>query len=181
MLTDTMKKLECFVELLRSSAGLDLTATIHVEDGSDGPDGNGTTGIRVELGGNDVSLLTDANGELLDAIEQIAEDLLRLDADGLDPEGNRVEFDANNFRAQRAREVRQMADFAISEVRCSSLPYRFAPMSFHDRRLLHRAFASSGFTSISTGGGSRRAVVLYPGILLQREPGAARRSSAEML
>jgi len=181
MLTDTIEKLESLVELLRASAGLDLTATIHYEEASEGPEGCAYPGIRVELTGSDASRLIEAEGELLDALEQIASEALRLAPDGLDPEGYRISFDVGNFRANRALEVRLMANFAIGEVRTSSLPYTFGPMNFHDRRLLHRAFATSGLTSISTGEGSHRSVVLYPGVLLPRVQGVAQQSQSDMV
>jgi predicted RNA-binding protein Jag len=174
MLTDTKEKLESLVELLRASAGLDLTATMHGVNEADRPE---ASGIRVELTGSDASLLTENNGELLDALEHLAVEILRLG----EQEGLQISFDAANFRVTRAGEVRQMANFAIGEVRTSSLPYTFAPMNLHDRRLLHKAFATSGLTSISTGEGSHRTVVLYPAAILSRSQVVQRPSQSEMV
>ena len=54
--------------------------------------------IYVELGGPDVPLVTQHNGELLRALETIAAQMLRLDQ----RENDLVSFDAANFKALRA-------------------------------------------------------------------------------
>ena len=94
--------------------------------------------IYVELGGPDVPLLTQHNGELLRALETIAAQMLRLEQ----REHDLVSFDAANFKALRAQELRMSAEVAAEKVRKSGVPYAFPPQNSRERRLLHMAFAT---------------------------------------
>jgi spoIIIJ-associated protein len=114
--------------------------------------------IRVEFKGPDAALLTARNGELLNALEFIGAKALRLEQE----EHDRVVFDANSFKAKRDRDLQHSAAEAIASVRRTGKPYAFAPMSSHERRLLHMALSESGLPTASSGEPPRRYVVLYP-------------------
>ena len=51
-----------------------------------------------------------------------------------------VSFDADNFKALRAQELRMTAETAAEKVLRSGVPYAFPPMNSRERRLLHMAF-----------------------------------------
>ena len=115
--------------------------------------------LCVELGGPDVPLVTQHNGELLLALETIAAQILRLDP----REGDLVSFDAANFKALRAAELRLQAETAADKVLRTGVPYAFPPMNSRERRLLHMAFRGiEGVETASSGEGQDRFLAVYP-------------------
>ena len=80
-------------------------------------------------------LVIQHNGELLRALETLAAQMLRLDHH----EHDLVSFDAANFKALRAQELRMAAETAAEKVRQTGVPYSFPPMNSRERRLLHLA------------------------------------------
>ena len=58
------------------------------------------------------SLLTAHNGELLNALEHIATKILRLEPESHD----QVSFDADHFKANRERRLREVATTAVERV-----------------------------------------------------------------
>jgi spoIIIJ-associated protein len=114
--------------------------------------------LTVEFFGADTNLLTVRNGELLRALEHLVSKII-----GLEPEQHDLlSFDADHFKLRRDRALRELAREAAERVKETSRPFTFAPMSSHERRLLHLAFTTMGLRTASTGEGSQRAVVLYP-------------------
>jgi spoIIIJ-associated protein len=115
--------------------------------------------LCVELAGPDVLLLTQHNGELLLALETIAAQMLRLDQ----REGDLVSFDAANFKALRAAELRLTAETTAEKVLRSGVPYAFPHMNSRERRLLHMAFRGiEGVETASSGEGVERFLAVYP-------------------
>jgi spoIIIJ-associated protein len=136
-----------------------LKYRISAEDGA--ADSEGTTGNRlcVELAGPDVPLAVQHNGELLMALETISAQILRLDQ----REGDLISFDAGNFKALRAQELRLTAETAAEKVRKSGIPYAFPPTNSRERRLLHMAFKGiEGVETASSGEGPDRFLAVYP-------------------
>ena len=84
----------------------------------------------MELAGPDVPLVTQHNGELLRALETIAAQMLRLDQH----EHDLVSFDAANFKALRAQELRLPPKTAAEKVRQTRNSLRFPPMNSRERR-----------------------------------------------
>src|ERR1035441_3983157 len=124
--------------------------------------------IYIELGGPDVALVTQHNGELLRALETIAAQMLRLDQ----REGDLVSFDAANFKALRAAELRLQAETAADKVIRSGVPYAFPPMNSRERRLLHMAFRGiEGVETASSGEGLDRFLAVYPEATTHRPAG----------
>jgi spoIIIJ-associated protein len=99
-----------------------------------------------------------SNGELLRALEHIAAKILRLELE----EHDRVSFDADGYKAERAADLKDMAEDGIDSVDETEEPYRFPPMSSRERRMLHMFLKESGLRTASSGEGPRRFVVLYP-------------------
>jgi spoIIIJ-associated protein len=103
-------------------------------------------------------VLTARNGEVLNALEHLAAKILRLEPDSHD----QVSFDADHFKANRDRRLRDSAAMAIERVRSTGRPFPFPPMSSRERRMLHLILSESGLPTASSGEGPGRFVVLYP-------------------
>jgi spoIIIJ-associated protein len=178
------KKITDFLKVLTESGGLDFKYEIlacngHVQPNTDDPVSAGSESaspdaaasatlprIKVEFSGPDTPLLLARNGELLHAIEHVAAKIL-----GLEPEDHdRISFDAQDFKANRDRELQQRADAAVQLVRSTGRPYSFPPMTSRERRMLHLALAKSGLPTASSGDVPRRFVVLYPDGLQPGQP-----------
>jgi spoIIIJ-associated protein len=118
----------------------------------------GPRDLYVEFSGPDTPVLLARNGDLLNALEHVATKILRLESD----EHDRVSFDADHFKANRDRQMREWAAAAIERVQLTGRPHSFPPMSSRERRTLHMLLAESGLPTASSGEGPGRFVVLYP-------------------
>ena len=148
-----------FLSNLNKLGGLKLKFRITAGDGARDPEGLEARQIYVELGGPDVPLVTQHNGELLRALETIAAQMLRLDQ----REHDLISFDAGNFKALRAQELRMAAETAAEKVRKTGVPYAFPPMNSRERRLLHMSFRNiDGVETASSGEGMDRFLAVYP-------------------
>jgi len=153
------QKIASFLNSLNKLGGLRLKYRITAGDGATDPEGAGARQILVELAGPDVPLVVQHNGELLLAIETLAAQMLRLDHH----EHGLVSFDAANFKALRADELRLAAETAAEKVRQSGVPYSFPPMNSRERRLMHLACRGlQGVETASVGEGPNRFLVIYP-------------------
>src|SRR5215472_13417950 len=158
-LQQAAQKIAGFLASLNKLGGLRLKYRITAGDGARDPQGLEARVIYVELGGPDTQLLTQHNGELLRALETIAAQMLRLDP----REHDLVSFDAGNFKALRAQELRMSAEVAAEKVRKSGVPYAFPPQNSRERRLLHLAFRDlAGVETASSGEGQERFLAVYP-------------------
>jgi spoIIIJ-associated protein len=158
-LQQAAQKIAAFLNTLNKLGGLRLKYRITAGDGAHDPQGVEARQIYVELAGPDVPLVIQHNGELLRALETLAAQMLRLDHH----EQDLVSFDAANFKALRAQELRLAAETAAEKVRQSGVPYSFPPMNSRERRMLHLAFRSlEGVESASVGEGRDRFLVVYP-------------------
>jgi spoIIIJ-associated protein len=147
-----------FLKTLTTTGGLRLKYRITAGAGAQDPDGLEAREIYVEMSGPDAMLLTQRGGELLRALEHIAAKIVRLEQE----EHDTISFDANSFKALRARELKLSAETAAERVRSTSQPYSFNPMSSRERRMLHLAFRDyTDLETESSGEGLRRFVVVY--------------------
>lgn len=121
------QEVQGFLSKLFDSAGFQLSTELHQE----------LDDCHIVLNGEDASLFVTSGGELLDAIEHIAN---KVHARHLAP-GARVICDANDYRATREVELRTMAQHAAERVRQTGQPFVFAPMSANERRAIHKALA----------------------------------------
>src|SRR5664279_5310416 len=153
------QKIADFLKTLTTVGGLRLKYRITAGSGAADPDGLENREIYVELAGPDAALLTDRGGELLRSLEHVAAKIIRLEPE----EHDKVSFDAQNFKAIRARELRTTAETAAERVRRGGQPFSFAPMSSRERRMLHLALREfEDLETASSGEGANRFVVLYP-------------------
>jgi spoIIIJ-associated protein len=158
-LQQAAQKIAGFLASLNKLGGMRLKYRITAGDGASDPEGLEGRVIYVELGGSDVPLITQHNGELLRALETIAAQMLRLEQ----REHDLISFDAGNFKALRAQELRMAAEVAAEKVRKTGVPYAFPPQNSRERRLLHLAFRSlQGVETASSGEGPDRFLVVYP-------------------
>ena len=92
------------------------------------------------------------------AIELIALEMLRLPGN----EHEKISFDCMNHRSMRLQELRMAAGVAAEKVRSTGSPYKFAPMSSRERRIVHLALRDhEDLRTESEGEGLRRCVVVY--------------------
>ncbi len=148
-----------FLASLNRLGGMRLKYRITAGDGARDPEGLEAREIYVELAGPDAPMLTAHNGELLRALETVAAQMLRLDS----REHDLISFDADNFKALRAQELRMAAETAAEKVIRTGVPYAFPPMNSRERRLLHMSFKSiEGVETSSQGEGPGRFLAVYP-------------------
>ncbi len=153
------QKIAGLMSNLNRLGGFRLKYRITAGDGARDPQGLEGRVIYVELSGPDTPLLTQHNGELLRALETLAAQALRLEQ----REHDLVSFDAGNFKALRAEELRMAAATAAEKVIKTGVPYAFPPMNSRERRLLHLAFRElEGVETSSSGEGQDRFLAVYP-------------------
>ncbi len=160
-----------FLQTFTSAGGLRLRYRVKLRSGKTAAEtgaeadetmegaGNGVPrSLYVEFIGPDTPVLTARNGEVLNALEHIATKILRLEPEAHD----QVSFDADHFKANRDRQLRESAAMAIERVRATGRPFPFPAMTSRERRMLHLILSESGLPTASSGEGPGRFVVLYP-------------------
>lgn len=157
-IAEAAERVASLMRTLTTVGGLRLKFRITAGAGAADPDGFERRDIYVECKGPDSELLTENDGEVLRALEHISAKMLALESEDHD----RVSFDANGFKAERAEALKDSAEDAIDEVEDTGEPFHFSPMSSRERRMLHMLLLDSGLQTASSGEGPRRHVVLYP-------------------
>ena len=158
-LQSAAQTIAAFLASLNKLGGMRFKYRITAGDGARDPEGFEAREIYVELGGPDVPMLTAHSGELLRALETIAAQMLRLEQ----REHDLISFDAGNFKALRAQELRLAAETAAEKVMRTGVPYAFPPMNSRERRLMHLAFKSiDGVETASSGEGPDRFLAVFP-------------------
>jgi spoIIIJ-associated protein len=116
-----------FVQDVVDAMGLDLTATMEEE----------TDGLRINLSGDDGSVLTRRQGEALQALQQIVGAAFRTDRN----DDRRLVVDCNGYRRDKDAEIHQMAVFLAGKARDTGLAQEMGPLNPYERRLVHLAVA----------------------------------------
>lgn len=148
-----------FLKSLFAKSGLKLRYRIVAGAGAADPHGLERRDIYVDVSGPDAKLLVERNGEVLHALEHLTAKMLRLEQDDHD----RVSFDALGYKAERAEDLKQLADKGATHVREDGRPYSFYPMNSRERRMLHLLLQQyEDLRTESSGEGGRRYVVAYP-------------------
>lgn len=112
----------------------------------------------VSIVGADLSQLVGANGEVLDALQE----LTRLAVYRETGERSRLMLDISGHRAERRAALEKIAADAVAEARESGTRVALDPMSPFERKVVHDAVAAAGLTSESEGVEPRRHVVVVP-------------------
>ena len=112
----------------------------------------------VSIVGVDLSQLVGANGEVLDALQE----LTRLAVYRETGERSRLMLDVSGYRAERREELMVLAAEMIEQVRTTAERVSLKPMSPFERKVVHDAVAAAGLLSESEGVEPRRYVVVVP-------------------
>lgn len=149
MAEDDVTSVVDFINRVLQSSGLDLRAAQDEQEGAS----------KIQIRGGDVALLLGHNAELLDALEYLG-NRTHTRASG---EESKIVFDSGNYRAQREKELRLMAEKAAEKVRATRVPFSFDPMSPNERRIIHLALADDATVKTeSRGDGENRKVTIIP-------------------
>lgn len=148
-----------FLKLLATHGRMRLRWRITAGAGAADPDGFEAREIYVELAGPDTPLLLARGGELLRALEHVAAKMIQLEPE----EHDKVSFDADNFKALRAGELRLRAQTAAEQALRTGQPVPFPPANSRERRLLHLLLHDHpSVETHSVGEGLERALVVFP-------------------
>ena len=136
-----------FVQDVVDAMGLDLTASVEEE----------TDGVRINLSGDDGSVLTRRQGEALQALQQIVGAAVRTDRN----DERRLVVDCNGYRRDKDTEIQQMAVFLANKAKDSGLAQEMGPLNPYERRIVHMAVAEvPSVTSESIGDSFEKTVII---------------------
>ncbi len=110
-------------------------------------------GCILNLSGEDVPLLLNENGEMLDAFETLLFQIYGRELDRT----QRFVCDADGFRRTRKAELQAMARFAAQNVRKNDRPFIFGVLNSTERRVIHLTLQEEGdLITESVGAGRDR-------------------------
>jgi spoIIIJ-associated protein len=136
-----------FVEQVVSAMGLNLKA-----QAEEMPDG-----LRINLTGEDGSLLIRRQGEALSALQHIVAAVFRQEMDG----GRRLVVDWQGYRRGKDMELRQIAKFLAQKALSTGLAQEIGPLNPYERRIVHLAVAEiEKVTSESIGDAFEKTVII---------------------
>lgn len=138
-----------YLEGLLDIADLDGDIDIDAE-------GNRAMVSIVEVNGGDLANLVGADGEILDALQE----LTRLAAARETGERSRLMLDIAGFRAAKRVQLQEAAKLAIAEAQRTAAPVRMVPMTPFERKVVHDVVAEAGLVSESDGQEPDRCVVI---------------------
>jgi spoIIIJ-associated protein len=148
-MNESCQQAQEFLNAIFESASFDLRAEIEQSEG----------GCVLNLDGGDTSLLLNEGGELLEALQHLANQAFGR---ALSP-GERIICDVENFRATREAELRAMARHAAERVRKTGVPFTFGPMNSNERRVIHLSLAEEAdLHTESVGEGAARRLKVSP-------------------
>ena len=113
----------------------------------------------VSIVGADLSMLVGANGEVLEALQE----LTRLAVYRETGERSRLMLDISGHRAQKREELVELAGRLIAQVKETGQRVVLEPMTSFERKVVHDAVTAAGLVSESDGVEPRRHVVILPG------------------
>ena len=143
----TPTEISAFVEKIVSAMGLNLKA-----EAEEMPDG-----LRINLTGDDGSLLIRRQGEALAALQHIVAAVFRQDVD----ERRRLVVDCQGYRKSKDAELRQMARFLAEKARDSGLAQEIGPLNPYERRIVHLAVSEvDKVSSESIGDAFEKTVII---------------------
>ena len=135
--------------LNRVTSALGITATVTVEETSDGP--------RLNLTGEEAELLVRHRGEPIKALQHIVDSSYgrALERD------QRVFVDALEYRKGKDIELRNMAKFLAGKAKESGLDQQLGPLNPYERRIVHLAVAEiPGVSTESVGDAFSKTVLI---------------------
>ena len=143
----TPAEISQFVEKVVASMGLTLTA--EAEEMEDG--------LRINLTGEDGSLLIRRQGEALAALQHVVAAVFRNEVD----ERRRLVVDCMGYRKGKDAELRQMAKFLAEKARSTGLAQEIGPLNPYERRIVHLAVGEiESVSSESIGDAFEKTVII---------------------
>ncbi len=140
-------EISTFVQSIAEKMGLELTASAE-----EMPDG-----VRINLDGEDGTLLTRRQGEALAALQHIVSAIYRHET----AEGRRLVVDCQGYRKNKDSELRQMALFLGEKARTTGLAQEIGPLNPYERRIVHMAVSEiEGVGSESIGDAFEKVVII---------------------
>jgi spoIIIJ-associated protein len=138
-----------FLELVCAALGVPASVSIAETDEV----------LTGRISGSDVALLIGKRGQTIDAIQQLANALLRT----ADAEQKTVVVDAAGYRARRRQTLERAAEQAAREALDEGRPVPLEPMSAVERKLVHLYLQErGGVTTESEGAEPNRRIVVAP-------------------
>jgi spoIIIJ-associated protein len=136
-----------FVQSVARKMGLDLKATAE-----EMPDG-----LRINLEGEDGSMLIRRQGEALAALQHLVSAVYRHET----TEGRRLIVDCLGYRKGKDAELRQMAIFLGEKATTTGLAQEIGPLNPYERRIVHLAVSEiEGISSESIGDAFEKTVII---------------------
>ncbi|HXG88434.1 MAG TPA: R3H domain-containing nucleic acid-binding protein [Vicinamibacterales bacterium] len=140
-------EITAFVEKVSSAMGLTLTA--QAEEMQDG--------LRINLTGEDGSLLIRKQGEALAALQHVVAAVFRNEAD----ERRRLVVDCQGYRQGKDAELKQMARFLAEKARDSGHAQEIGPLNPYERRIVHLSVGEvESVSSESIGDAFEKTVII---------------------
>jgi spoIIIJ-associated protein len=112
----------------------------------------------VSIVGAELQQLVGAQGEVLDALQE----LTRLAVYRETGERSRLMLDISGHRANRRKQLEELAATTVAQVKETGERAALRPMSPFERKVVHDAVAAAGLSSESEGVEPRRYVVVLP-------------------
>ena len=126
-----------------------LTLTAQAEDMEDG--------LRINLTGEDGSLLIRKQGEALAALQHVVAAVFRNEAD----ERRRLVVDCQGYRQGKDAELKQMARFLAEKARDSGHAQEIGPLNPYERRIVHLSVGEvESVSSESIGDAFEKTVII---------------------
>jgi len=137
-----------FLQKVVAAMGMTLSPTVE-----ETPDGT-----RINLEGEDGSVLIRRDGEGLQALQHLTATAFRRQLG----DDRRIIVDCNGFRKDKDLELKQMARFSAEKARSSGIPQEIGPLNPYERRIVHLAIAEdpAGATSESVGDAFMKTVII---------------------
>lgn len=133
--------------------GFDIEATTEVSEDEDG-------NYRVVIEGGESGALVSEGGEIVDAIQHIANQSLARSDGG---PRRRVAVDADGYRARREASLERLAERAAEEALEHGEEIELDAMTPHDRRVVHMALKDrTDIETRSEGEEPRRRIIVEP-------------------
>ena len=142
-----------FVKTLIGDIGLDAKAVLYsCEDGT----------RRINIEGNDASVLIGHHGDTLDAIQYLANLASAQKNINGERDKSRVTIDIEGYRAKREATLRALARRMAAKALRNKRSVMLEPMSAYERRIIHSEIQGiEGVSTNSIGSDNHRKIVVY--------------------
>ena len=121
--------------------------------------------LWIELFGPDQPRIIGRHGEVLLALQFVANRMLDRADDSAEPVNQVLVCDAGNYRGRRLEALETLAQSLASRAMADHRAVRLSPMSAHDRRVFHLALRDiRGVVTRSEGEGLLRSLLIIPSV-----------------